>query len=33
MGVLGGGDLGVGGAVIGVLLPQQLLRLVPGPAQ
>jgi hypothetical protein len=33
VGVLGGDDLGVGGAVISVLLPRQLLSLGPGPAQ
>ena len=30
---LGGDDLGDSGALLSVLLPQQLLRLVPGPAQ
>ena len=30
---LGGSDLGDSGALLSVLLPQQLLGLVPGPAQ
>ena len=33
VGVLGGDDLGDGRAVFSVLLPHQLLRLVPGPAR